>query len=75
MLISWLLSRSLFSGEDFPFEYYVFEGGKKKHHHIEAVETMTRTMVMNGNYPISPYVRRKIKNQKNIKKKSNQKIK
>ena len=31
--------------------------------------------LMNGNYPISPYVGRKIKNQKKINKKSNQKIK
>ena len=33
------------------------------------------TNLMIGNYPISPYVGRKIKNQKKINKKSNQKIK
>ena len=52
--------------------WYVFEmnGFEVRERHLYRISN-----IMNGNYPISTYVRRKNKNQKKIKKKSNQKIK
>ena len=46
-----------------------------KKHDLVKTNGFFSIKIMNGNYPISPYVGRKIKNQKKINKKSNQKIK